>query len=937
MKTFQVKYQCVKAVAVFLAVMFLPVMSANAGEYEVQNTPELLTVLANIENNVTGYTDNENTIILTDNVTVPNPSTFEIKANKKLTIKLNHYNLTGAGILNLVGHQIGADSETRSVFTIIGSTTDFVDGIHINGQAVVNYVGIYTSRSTDRFGENVDDDVTVNLIKPGSAWDAYNHDIIVGDLGTADFNIYSSGGWVQDSKGNWVKDKNWGRSENITIGNGVTGDGTFNMWGAGTTWDNQENTVAGKAGTGEFNLWAGAVFKTGNFAVGTDAGGTGTANIHDAGTILDIYGTNVGTAPGTAGDGNMYVYDRAEVYLHYNDTLTGDAYLTLGTGETKFGNDASGSLDRFENSAYLQIDRGFINGSTNVMTFENGSYLEGTQYEGTETSPGSGIYTYAQHGSIALRSLNFGQDAVLSAGFGNKTLYDRNLPLDFSIPGQIEMYYLGKNAGDARFGSLYLTGDLNLNAGSTAIFDFDVQGNSNHANAKQEHKDYMEVTGTATLNGHLHFRPMTGYYTNDIDIQFMSSSTGTPDLTLWPNRWFENPAVNNGHLTMTRDTSPFTDAAGSSNEYAVAEVLDTIYNKRQGINEGEDMDVQKRDDWFPVLDWFWPMDDDSFRAAMRQLSGETRAASFFMPIRSPWRFGFDRVNWRKRDNHVYFGPQNIHSPHVAKNDIWVNPYYDTMHMQYDGNTTRATTSRVSFMAGYDRALSSNTAVGLLFSYSQPRLDQGFSRVIADDYLFGLHAGTRLCDDYELKFWAGYGTQSYDMRRDIPIENGKQLTAHYGGSTWTGSAQIARPFGWKNGVLRPLLALDYSYVNQGSTEEEGFYPVALVYEKSDWSQLFGRAGMRADFGWQRFNFTASAAYSYQFAGDVTPVSTNRFLVDDPAFDIQGSDLSRSFVSVGLGTQLYLNHRRSRMLFLQYNGDYGKRSNEQTASLGYQMTY
>ena len=139
------------------------------------------------------------------------------------------------------------------------------------------------------------------------------------------------------------------------------------------------------------------------------------------------------------------------------------------------------------------------------------------------------------------------------------------------------------------------------------------------------------------------------------------------------------------------------------------------------------------------------------------------------------------------------------------------------------------------------------------------------------------------------------------------------------------------------MIRPLAAIDYSCVKQNDASENGYYPIALNYNSSDWSQLFGRVGIRGDFGWSRFSLTSSLSYSYQIAGEVTPTATNQFQIGGPEFDIEGPNLSRTFVNIGLGSQVYLNRLKSRMFFVQYNGNYGRRTNAQNASLGYQMTF
>ena len=924
--------------------------SVFGGTFMVRNETELFTVLDNIKNGVPGYADSNNKIILTDNVLVRDDYTVEVEGGHTLTIELGRYNFQGNGTINF--EQTGTGLATVN---IVGSTMAFGEGVvlksHSPNVLKLNYEGMYTSSDTDHIGQLVVDDIIVDVTAPGSAWDAFNHDVIIGDEGKAEFNI---------SNGNTAK------SLNVIVGNLNDGSGILNIWGKGTKWENSDNFIVGDGGTGvynasgknELNLWGGAVFQTGNFAVGTKSGSNGVANIWGAGTILDIKGTNTAdlTQLTNTGNGSLNVTQRAAVYLGYNDNLDDGATwgrLVLGNGTGFFDN------------SYFRIDRGIIDAPNNIITFQNGAMFEGSTRGINQANPEYSVND-GNVGALIESSLIFGNGAIFSPGYGSKTLWNRGTPVNFSEAGMVELYYLGKAADPfhpedrtrivdrkgyplhvGRYGQNDITGNFTLGSGSVAIFDFDIQGANGHADYSVEHKDFVNVTGTAALDGHIHFRPMTGYYQNIVEIEFMEAGgfSGSPKWTLWPKRWFENPVVADGTLTMTRHETPFVSSAGSRNERSVGAALDWIYNDEHGKYVDDPLFVandptlgQEKTDWFPVLDWFWGMGDEEFREGLRQLSGETRAASFYMPLRSPWRFGFDRVNWRKRDNHVYFGQQNIRAPYLAKQDIWVTPYYDYMHMGNDGNTSRAFTTRVSFMTGYDRALSNYSAVGFLFCYSQPKLEQVYSQVIADDYLFGAHYHTRILNDFELKFWGSCGVQHYRLSRHVPIGDGEQVSARYKGNSLTGSVQVAKPYSFlKTGMIRPLAAIDYSFVQQKDASENGYHPIALNYSSSDWSQLFGRVGVRGDFGWSRFSLTSSLSYSYQIAGDVTPTATNQFQIGGPEFDIEGPNLSRTFINVGLGSQIYLNRLKSRMFFVQYNGNYGKRTNAQNASLGYQMTF
>ena len=970
--TGQTKCHCVRGVlCAIVAVLILMGFAAPAfaqgigaigagGVYNVDDEDELDAAI-----NDTPF---QNKIInFQRSIGVQNPKTYTLANGETLTLRLNGYNFEGNGYVEFIPASGHANLE------IEGSYSTFNSGLRLHGDIKLTYKGLYTSSENDFIGDLSGDKVEVDLTTPGSGWDAYGKDVTIGKEGDGIFRIANG---------------NWGQSRNLIIGSETGSKGLMEISGTGwhhvrysdgsrdelrpTTWTNTGNTIVGDDGNGTLLLHSGALLQTGNFAVGaqnpspsgvaTGGTGTGVASIWGAGTVLDIMGSHDTEPTYTSGTAEMNVSQRAQVYLHYNDKLHnstttqyGWANLVHGVGNSSFDN------------SYFQTDRGVINGPDNNILFTNGALFEGSTYGffKDDTDPATG---FGSRGNITLNSLSFDGNAVFSPGFGNQALWNRDLtahPIDLSSQKEmVWLYELGKNARAfdetgaiytdsrgyplpvGRYGQIEMDGNFNLRSGGLMIFDFDIEGDTNHANASAQtlqHKDYVDmIGGAATLNGSVHFRPMTGYYQDNVTIDFMSAAGGNPILTLWPKRWFENAAINGGTLNMERHQTPFQTSGISYNEKSVGVALDFIYNEEQKAHVDDLMVDQEASEWFPVLDWFWGMGDDDFRKAMRQLSGETRAASFYMPLRSPWRFAFERVNWRKRDNHVYFGQQNILAPYVAKQDIWVTPYYDYMHMGDDGNTSSAYTTRVSFMAGYDRAFSKYAAGGFIFGYSQPKLEQVYSRVIADDYLFGLHYDTRVANDFELKLWSSYGVQHYRLSRNVPIRGGEDIHARYKGNSATASIQVARPYSFWKGVIRPLAALDYSFVKQDEAEEDGYMPIKLRYAASDWSQLFGRIGVRGDFGWKRISLTSSLSYSYLVAGDVAPAASNQFIYGDrypgnPIFDIKGPDLSRTFINVGLGSQIYLNRLKSRMFFVQYNGNYGKRTNAQNASIGYQMTF
>ncbi|MCL2622933.1 MAG: hypothetical protein FWD31_04620, partial [Planctomycetaceae bacterium] len=244
-------------------------------------------------------------INFTGSVGVEGNKLYTLNNGETVILKLNGYNFMGNGLIDF--RNPGTDPAN---LVIEGSTMQFNKGIHLNGNLVLTYQGIYTSGGTDylRF---FNPGITVNLTLPNSAWDAFNHNVIIGHDQASEFNM---------SSGNWAK------SANVFIGGDIDpfpmtfGDGTLNIWGKATNWTNTKNLIVGAVGEGVLNLFDGALINTGNFGIGGN-GGDGIANIYGAGTILNIFGSHSAAAITADGTAAMNVRDLARVFLRYNDKL----------------------------------------------------------------------------------------------------------------------------------------------------------------------------------------------------------------------------------------------------------------------------------------------------------------------------------------------------------------------------------------------------------------------------------------------------------------------------------------------------------------------------------------------------------------------------------------------------------------------------------------
>ena len=881
--------------ALLTASLFLSA-TVMAGDYTVRNDKELESVLKIAADPVKN-------IVFIDNIIVENPQVFEINPRDRVYIDLDRYNFQGNGAVYLRG-----DGQ----ITIHGSTTGFNGGLHIRDHITLNYEGIYSMSGIDRFGDAVGDDVIVNLIKPGSKWngsilpgpfleklaDADTRDgtIIIGDAGKAVMNV-SSGNTVMNAE--------------TILGAKTTGEGSLNLSGGDANWFTSGSFYVGYEGKGTLNISEGVKTRTGSIVVGKEAGSNGVLNITGQGTVVNLYGRqDDNNALMSKGGGVMSLTDGA--LLNFDDTTT---RLGDRSGDIpKLGLGAGASIvDHSKIFGALTGKPGWIIGdqngipNANSLTFQNNSVLEGKLNvsmgeivfnTGSIVTPGLG--SYRNHAGFGY--FNFVNDT-----FVHRT--DAATYIDFNVHGDINS-------------------DLN---------PLEVYGNVGYLN--DAGRDRITIDGDAVLAGDVYLRPLSGYYSDHVDVDFMyinGALTGQYErLNLIPSRWFRNPRLEYetgvNHFRADRNTTPFTDIANSYNLRGVGGALNGIYN------------AQTNAEWLRVLDWMWLMNDNELRSFMRQLSGETRASSFLMPIRAPWRFAFDRTNVneisssqreRQRDRSTF----QSQGAKIVNNDVWAAPFYDYFHGSFDGNANSSTNSRFGLLAGYDRALSVKSSLGFLFSYSTSELNQWYSRVSADDYLMGLHFNTTLRDKYELKLWGSYGTQAYRLHRDIFINDRlERMTAGYTGNTVALSSQIAMPIKWRSFILRPLAALDLSVVQQNKAADQGYEAIALQYEASTWAQLFARIGIKADYVWRQWDCNASLSYALMFAGDEAPTVKNRFLAGGPSFNVAGTDLGRHFLNLGVGGRRWLNDQRTQSLFFQYNGEYGGHSNNQTVALGYQRFF
>ena len=963
--------------------------------YTVRNKEELHSVLEikGVPHKRIVFIDNVLVGMIARSAPATYPMIFTIQEGDTVEIYLDRYNFQGNTPAIFEG---GEGSRLR----IQGSTTAFNGGFDLRGKIALTYEGIYTMSGTDDFGGAIGDNVRVYLTTPGSKWlgatspGAYmtkletdstdrtvgrNGTIVIGDRGEATMYVGTT-----EVGGLPIIVRNSETVLGAQRGTDILGIGTLTLKGGTVDWFTSGSFYVGYWGEGTLEILNGINLSTGSIVVGVEDGSEGKLYIDGQGTVVNLYGRSeynyitpthgIMTAEGNGvmhlTDGALLNFDDSTVPLLLSAPPSGYVpKLGLGIGDSVVDNATirGARMTCPVTKDILFGPAGVVAGQDTITIYDQAGWIVGTE-DGT------------LFGTLNDNSLTFLNNAVLEGSLNiamNTITFGNGVDSGaFLMPGE------GTYGSDVVFGRInFITSDSTFDHKKDArtYIKFSVHGDMNFlpgdprvqeggvyevegAYLGDRGRDVISITGgTAKLDGHIHFRPQSGYYTKDrIEVHFMELLDGATfdgqykSLSIYPNRWFvfsDDPEVSldqrptGNYLMIGHEATPFTNVANSNNTRSVAGVLEDIYN------------AQTNREWLAVLDWLWTMDDDTFRRAMQQLAGETRASSFFMPTRSPWRLVFDRMDanevaqFRHQQQQrelqrqqpdcrsaCTFRGSSARTSTRAQNGVWASPFYDYLRARDDGNVSAASNSRIGFIAGYDRALTNRSSLGAVFLYSHPRMTQEYSRVTADEYLVGVHYNTLFQDRFELRFWGSYGAQVYNMKRNIPLRHADgRLQSKYTGNTVALSSQIALPLQWRDFIFRPHAGLDLNYVQQNGTLERGFDAIRLHYYSADWTQLFGRVGMKTEYSHKRWDLSGTLGYSFMFAGDTMPTVRNRFYTDGPAFDIEGNDLGRHFVSLGLGARRWLNDKNTRMLFLQYSGEYGRNSNVQTAMLGCQFMF
>jgi len=281
----------------------------------------------------------------------------------------------------------------------------------------------------------------------------------------------------------------------------------------------------------------------------------------------------------------------------------------------------------------------------------------------------------------------------------------------------------------------------------------------------------------------------------------------------------------------------------------------------------------------------------------------------------------------------YFGQCPRRSPQLEPIQFWFNPYYSGLNVGGDWNADAYNISRTGVMLGGHMNVGRNSAMGVVFGYSDPVLSQNYARYTANDYHFGIYGGTYINEIYELKGYLGVGFQEYTTRRTADFGSVAGRTA---GHNFAMSVEFARPLDDAcGGFWKPYLALDLNRVHQDGYREylENGYDFSFRYDDASLMKTFFRLGVNREINRKHWKVRAGLAFSTLMGGESTPESVARWGGTSERFTEYGVDTAKDFIHGNVGLEYFLNCRRTTSLFSDYNVQASQRATDYFVSLGF----
>jgi len=824
-----------------------------------------------------------------------------------ITFSTDGYTLTNTNILRAVlfanavnSYTVTNAGDTATIETIVGMT----GGISPNALTKLGDGKLILSGSKNYSGVTTISAGTLEAIG-FSVKNIINNGIYISNIEAGSTSNYSS---IISGSGSVVKTGNG----NLTLMNANTYTGTTTV-NAGKL--QTRNLLAlGNNGAVTVNGGVLAVLSN-NLSIGSLAGTGGSVDLGGS-QLLTTGGDNTSTTYSgvISGSGGQLTKEGTGTFnLTGNNTYSG--VTTVNAGTLQIGNGGtSGSLGsgNVTNNSALIFNRsddssyaGIISGSGTTTKEGSGNFnLTGTNTYSGATTVNNG--TLSVNGSIANSNTTVNSGGTLG---GTGTV------------GDVTVNSGGTFAPGNSIGTINVTGDVSFAAGSNYNVEVNAAGNA----------DKIIASGTATLTGAtVNVKPEAGSYNYATDYTILTATGGfggTEFASINSNFAFLIPTLSydatNVFLNLTRNDVSFSSVANTPNQTAVSTVIENNTTALQTIVSN-----------------ITPLSDTAAQQAFDSLSGIQHTHN--QAVISKLGLQFQQLLLNHRNQSILGSNtqkmSSMQSFQVADNsDSWQHYLTESLSSQRhwwmqglgsfgsiddSANASGADYQSGGFAFGMD-TIWRDYVVGFAGSYSHTNVDSLAGDSDIDSFQTGAFARWEE-DDIYINTSVGLGIHNVDAVRTVTVGSSvNTVSSDYDSVNLTTALESGKYIKLdETTTFTPYAGVSYSHSMRDDFSERGAGIANLNVDKQDEDSLRTTLGLRLSRDLQTSNHTVitpalNLAYVHEFFDDTAELAAG--FADAPAanFKVDGSELDRNRLVVGVGLTGQLNERTT--LNIGYNGE------------------
>ncbi|MEC9413839.1 MAG: autotransporter domain-containing protein, partial [Pseudomonadota bacterium] len=676
----------------------------------------------------------------------------------------------------------------------------------------------------------------------------------------------------------------------------ISGTGSLIKSGAGNVVLNGNNTYTG-----------GTTISEGILSIGGTAGSI-TGDILNNGELRLLRTNDYTFAGDISGTGSVSNYLSGTTTLTGNNTYSGITYIrdgilqigdggtsgTLGTGNVT--NNSTLVFNRSDDSGYA----GVISGTGSVTKESAGNFnLTGTNTYTGATTVNAGILSV--NGSISNSTTNVNSGGTLG---GTGTVGDVFINGGTFAPGN-------------SIGTINVSGNVDFSGGGNYDVEVDAAGNS----------DKIVATGSATLNsGIVNVKAAPGTYAYATDYTILTASGGLGGATfdsVNADLAFLTPTLsydaNNVFLKLTRNDVSFNDVASTRNQQAVAQAVDSNIN-----------------DLSSLVSQITPLSSLAARQAFDSLSGVQHSNNQLVSRSVSSQFNKLLLNHgsQSASGSMAFNAQSPKATGYNSGSAsqlveargWWTQGFGSFNKIDDTNNARGADYQTTGLAlGFDVDWN-DFVIGVAGSYARTDVDPYSGNSTIDSYQAAIY-GSWQQDKLYVNASVGLGLHEVDASRTVIMGSSVSTAkADYDSFDINSTIETGKDFALgADTTLTPFAGVSYLYNTRESFTEKGAGSANLKVDKENDESLQTSIGLRVSHNIQMKNNrvltpVASIAYVHEHMDSVTEVDARFNGVPSSSFVVEGPDLDRHRLQLGLGISGELTS--STRLVLGYYGEFAE---------------